>query len=168
MLVLVMWHSEGFRFPTLFFFWIPGAHIIISILVLGVLWENDMVSEELCRFLEGVGAFHSCPKENGEKVFTWWGCLTEVELKESCDVRPRSPRGVVQKSLKGHDVTHSFTEQIFVGHVLSAKRLDDSGQSRCLLSKSIQYWKRYTSPSNNRCGECYPRRWVKTKSNRSI
>lgn len=34
-----------------------------------------------------------------------------------------------QKSHKGYDI-YLFIEQIFVGRILSAKHLDDSGQSR--------------------------------------
>lgn len=48
-------------------------------------------------------------------------------------MRSGSPQGVVQKSLKGYDVIHSFIKQIFDGPILSAKHLDD------LLLKSMWY-----------------------------
>ena len=50
-------------------------------------------------------------------------------------MRPSSPRGVVQNSRKGYDFIYSFTEQMLVGHILSAEVLNNSGQSKILTLK---------------------------------
>ena len=42
---------------------------------------------------------------------------------------------MVQNSRKGNDFISSFTEQMLVGHILTARVLNDSGQSKTLTLK---------------------------------